>query len=88
MAKPQAHKQHNNGDLFKPRLEDFIDTKHELVLMADRVDWDFLHTHACRAFPSIRGRKALPSRFMMGMFMLKSITNLSDEKLRTRINLV
>ena len=28
-------------DLFNPLLEDFIDMKHELVLLARKIDWDY-----------------------------------------------
>ena len=28
-------------DLFRPLLEDFIDMNHELVLLADQIDWSY-----------------------------------------------
>ena len=79
MSGPAKHEPHNNHDLFRPRLDSFIDPKHELVLLADRIDWDWLHEQAQQAFSSTKGRKALPSRFMLGLMMLKALSNSSDE---------
>jgi len=28
-------------DLFRPMLKDFIDMNHELVLLADKIDWSY-----------------------------------------------
>ena len=28
-------------DLFRPMLEDFIDMNHELVLLANKIDWSY-----------------------------------------------
>ena len=28
-------------DLFRPMLKDFIDMSHELVLLADKIDWSY-----------------------------------------------
>ena len=28
-------------DLFRPMLKDFIDMGHELVLLADKIDWSY-----------------------------------------------
>jgi len=79
MSGPHKHEPHNNQDLFRPRLDSFIDPGHELVVLADRIDWDWLHEQASEAFGSSRGRKALPSRFMLGLLMLKAMSNASDD---------
>ncbi len=81
MSSPRPTHLHFNHDLFKPRLDSFIDMNHELVLLSDRIDWKALDAKAAEKFPASRGRKALPTRFTLGLLILKSIDNLSDEKL-------
>ena len=36
--------QHNQPDLLRPWLKDFIDNTHELVLLADHIDWSYFET--------------------------------------------
>ena len=31
----------NQRELFRPMLTDLIDKRHELVLLADSIDWDY-----------------------------------------------
>ena len=69
--------------LFKTPLERFIDRDQPLVLLADRIDWDGLEARVETRF-SPEGRPGVPSRFMLGMFPLKSVENLSDEELFAR----
>ncbi len=38
IGKTDKKKQH---DLFRPMLVDFIDMRHELVLLADKIDWGY-----------------------------------------------
>lgn len=66
--------------MFRPMLINFIDTTHELVLLADEIDWDYFET-ALPEFYSEDGRPALPIRLMVGCLMLKWLYNLGDETL-------
>ena len=34
-------------DLFRPMLKDFIDPQHELVLLADKIDWQYFENEFC-----------------------------------------
>jgi len=34
----------NERDMFRPLLSDFIDMKHELVLLSERIDWSYFET--------------------------------------------
>ncbi|MGI6573046.1 MAG: hypothetical protein ACOX19_06455 [Fermentimonas sp.] len=34
-------------DLFRPMLKDFIDMNHELVLLADKIDWSYFEEGIC-----------------------------------------
>lgn len=77
VGKKDTKKQH---DLFRPMLVDFIDTRHELVLLANKMDWDYFE----REFPGFYsqvGRPSMPIRLMVGCLLLKRIYNLGDETL-------
>ena len=67
-------------DLFSPLLVDFIDTKHDLVLLADRIDWDYFEKEFSK-FYSHTGQPSMPIRFMVGCLLLKRLYNLGDETL-------
>ena len=74
-AKPPA--QEPDG-LFKTPLERFIDMQHPLVVLADRIDWNALDAGIVGCFGTA-GRPAVPTRFMLGMLILKATYDLSDE---------
>ena len=78
--KPRQLPAQEPDGLFKTSLERFIDGDQPLVLLADRIDWDGLGERVEKRF-SEEGRPGVPSRFMLGMLVLKSIENLSDEEL-------
>lgn len=67
-------------DLFQPLLIDFIDRKHELVLLANKIDWTYFEK-SFASYYSNTGQPALPIRFMVGCLVLKRIYNLGDETL-------
>ncbi len=67
-------------DLFRPMLIDFINDQHELVLLADKIDWDYFEKEFS-GFYSQLGRPSMPIRLMVGCLMLKRIYNLGDETL-------
>ncbi len=67
-------------DLFNPLLEDFIDMKHELVLLARKIDWDYFQKEFAPLY-SHRGQKAMPIRLMIGCLILKHLYDLGDETL-------
>ncbi|MFQ5567954.1 MAG: IS5 family transposase [Paracoccaceae bacterium] len=82
MRPKQQHKARHD-DLFRSRLDQIINMKHELVALADKIDWDWLDEQLAESF-SDRGRPAEPVRFMIGMFMLKHTYDLSDEQVWDR----
>lgn len=67
-------------DLFRPMLVDFIDKRHELVLLADKMDWGYFERELS-PFYSQLGRPSMPVRLMVGCLLLKRIYNLGDETL-------
>lgn len=67
-------------ELFRPMLVDFVDMKHELVLLADKIDWSYFENEFSVLF-SKTGNPSHPIRFMVGCLMLKHLYNLGDETL-------
>lgn len=67
-------------DLFRPMLKDFIDMKHELAVLADKIDWSYFEKEFAPLY-SERGAPSVPIRLMVGCLMLKHLYNLGDERL-------
>jgi transposase, IS5 family len=78
MMRPKQQKKADHDDLFKTRLDQIINMKHELVVLADKIDWAWLDEQLAEYF-SDEGRPAEPVRFMIGMFILKHTYALADE---------
>ena len=81
MSKPRDERQ---KDFFRPALDQIIDLKHPLVLLAEKIDWRFIDERfrsVCREGP---GQPPLPTRLVAGLFVLKHMHNLSDEVLCAR----
>ncbi len=66
------------GDLFRARLDQIINLKHELVQLAARIDWDWIDREVAPLY-SDNGRPGIETRFVIGLFLLKHIYGLSDE---------
>ncbi len=76
--RPKKRQPTGEGDLFRARLDQIINMKHELVQLAGRLDWEWLDAEIAPLF-SDQGRPATPTRFMIGLLLLKHIFALSDE---------
>ena len=61
-------------------LVDFIDDKHELVLLSEKIDWDYFEKEFSPLY-SKTGNPSHPIRFMVGCLLLKHLYNLGDETL-------
>ncbi len=81
--RPKQQQKARHDDLFRARLDQIINMKHELVALADKIDWAWLDEQLAECF-SDQGRPAEPVRFMIGMFMLKHTYDLSDEQVWDR----
>lgn len=66
------------ANLFKPLLTDFIDPAHELVLLANKIDWDYFDKEFSPLY-SNTGRPGMPIRLMVGCLLLKNLYNIGDE---------
>lgn len=80
-AKPKGPEQ---DDLFRARLVEIIDMRHELVKLAALLDWEFFECEWAGFFPSEAGRPATPSRLVAGLLYLQHAYKLSDEAVVAR----
>jgi len=46
--RPKKHETTGSGDLFRARLDQIINMKHELVQLAGKIDWDFIDAEIAR----------------------------------------
>ena len=46
--RPKKHRTTGSGDLFRARLDQIINMKHELVQLAGKIDWDWIDAAPAR----------------------------------------
>ncbi|NOZ66716.1 MAG: IS5 family transposase [Alphaproteobacteria bacterium] len=73
-------KKDRQDDLFRPRLENIIDPRHDLVKLAVLIDWNGLESDLSHFYCAGTGRPAESIRLMTGLCFLKDIKGLSDEE--------
>ena len=76
--RPKKHKTTGSNDLFRARLDQIINMKHELVQLAGKIDWDWIDGEIAPLY-SDKGRPGIETRFVIGLLLLKHIYGLSDE---------
>jgi transposase, IS5 family len=69
----------NQENLFKNRLDQILNNKHPLFVLANQIDWDFFEYEFGEYYCEDNGRPALPIRLMVGIHYLKSVYDASDE---------
>src|SRR5688500_2034399 len=67
-----------SGDLYRSRLDQILDHRHELFRLASLIDWDRFDQAFGRFYRPL-GRPAKPTRLMVGLSYLQHTFNLSDE---------
>ena len=82
--KPRERRDQGEQDLFRSRLDQIIDMSHELVKLAQAIDWRFLEARFGEAYSDGPGMPPLPTRLMAGLAILKHTFSLSDEELCAR----
>jgi len=82
--KPRERRDSGQGDLLRSRLDQIIDMRHPLVVLARKVDWAFLEKTFGEAYTDGPGQPPLPTRLMAGLTILKYTHDLSDEVLCER----
>ena len=76
--RPKKHGTTGSSDLFRARLDQIINMKHELVQLARKIDWDWIDGEIAPLY-SDKGRPGIETRFVIGLLLLKHIYGLSDE---------
>ena len=76
--KPKKPQQQDQAELFRSRLDQILDHKHPLFLLANQIDWSVFDSKFGRLYAD-KGRPALPTRLMVGLHYLKHAFNESDE---------
>ena len=68
--RPKKPETTGEGDLFRARLDQIINLKHPLVLLAETIDWQFLDRQFASACAAGPGQPGLPTRLVAGLFIL------------------
>jgi IS5 family transposase len=76
--RPKKHETTGASDLFRARLDQIINLKHELAQLAGRIDWEWIDREIAPLY-SEKGRPGIETRFAIGLLLLKHIYGLSDE---------
>src|SRR6201997_4819286 len=76
--RPKKSKTTADGDLFRARLDQIINMRHEVVQLASKIDWDWIDEQIAPLY-SDKGRPGIETRFVVGLLLLKHIYGLSDE---------
>jgi IS5 family transposase len=65
-------------EMFKTVLVSFINSEHELCLLAKKIDWASLEKEFAPLYGTV-GRPSIPIRTIVGLLLLKQMYNLGDE---------
>jgi IS5 family transposase len=77
--KPRVKPQDSGTEeLFRSKLKNIINLRHELVRLGELIDWQRLEGHFAPYYKEA-GRPGLPIRLVVGLQLLKHIEGLSDE---------
>ena len=64
--RPKKHETTRSGDLFRARLDQIINLKHELAQLAGAIDWDWIDGEIAPLY-SEKGRPGIETRFAIGL---------------------
>src|SRR5262245_50629618 len=76
--RPKQRATTGESDLFRARLDQIINIKHELVQIAGKIDWAWIADEIARLY-SDNGRPGIETRFVIELLLLKHIYGLTDE---------
>jgi len=75
----------SHGDLFRSSLEQILNRKHPLYVLANKIDWGRFDQSFGSLFVQNWGRPGLPTRLVVGLHYLKHAYNESDETVVARL---
>lgn len=70
-------------NLFEVPLKSFINLRHELVILSQKINWDEVEKDFENYYSEI-GRPSIPIRKLVGLLLLKQVYNESDENVVAR----
>ena len=82
--RPKERRETGQTDLFRARLDQFVDLQHPLAKLARTIDWGFLEERFGAVYRDGPGQPPLATRLMAGLAILKHLHDLSDEVLCER----
>jgi IS5 family transposase len=77
------HKHEPQLNMFKIQLKELVSSEHSLIILSHKIDWESIDKEL-EVYYSKEGRPSVPTRTMVGLLMLKSMFNESDETLIPR----
>ena len=80
MSKPRERRETGEQDLFRSRLDQIVNMSHELVRLAQAIDWPHLEERFGEVYSDGPGMPPLPTRLMAGLAILRHTFDLSDEE--------
>lgn len=78
--KPKRQPKTNERGMFCQRLDDLLNMEHEIVRLAQAIDWDGLVAAFGPLYAERQGRPGVPIRVMAGIVLLQHTFGISDEK--------
>jgi IS5 family transposase len=82
--RPKAPDESSSPDLFRNRLDNMLDQRHELYQLADLIDWDSFDVAFGELYCPDNGCPAKATRQMVGLQYLKHMYALSDDQVVMR----
>jgi len=76
---PEKPETHPSPDLFRNRLDNMLNHRHELYRLADLIDWSTFDAEFGRLYCPDNGCPAKATRLMVGLQYLKHLYGLSDD---------
>lgn len=84
MSRPRERRETGEQDLFRARLDQILNMQHELVRLAQEINWPLLEERFGEVYSDGPGMPPLPTRLMAGLAILKYTFDLADEVLCDR----
>jgi transposase, IS5 family len=69
--RPKKNETTGSSDLFRARLDQIINMRHELAQLASKIDWDFIDGEIAPLY-SDSGRPGIATRFVVGLFFAQA----------------
>ena len=72
--RPKKQETTGSADLFRARLDQIINMRHELVQLAGKIDWEFIDGEIAPLY-SDGGRPGIATQFVIGLFFSSIFTD-------------